>query len=251
MKFHARVVGRINIPKDSRIVLDHVRLCGEDYCGRKLMQFCTIGCHLEGCRFDKARIDCAQLGAGREMSEFIDCIFDGAHMNMGGGFSRFVRCSFRDVDLRGWRSRVELIDCTFSGRLRQAIFSGTVLEKDQALLGRERNEFHGNDFSAMDLIEVEFRKGIDLTQQRLPSGPQYLYLPDAAASLARTRSELVNWEGSPDARRVALRIVDNWLEEEVIKGGQRQLFLRPENYYGYSALPREAIDKVFSLLRPS
>lgn len=256
MKIKVKVVGRIEVPKDRCVVLDHVRLTGEDFFpDRELMQFCVIGSRLERCRFDGFCMlkTYASFGAGTEQSEYIDCTFDGAKMYISpGGRERFVRCSFRNVDIREWLcTTTELIDCTFSGRLRKAIFHGTVPEKDGALLGRKRNEFHGNDFSGMDLINVDFRKGIDLTQQRLPSGPQYLYLPDAAASLARARSELVNWEGSPEACRVALQMVDNWLEDEVLKDGQQQLFLRPENYYGYSALPREAIDKVFSLLRPS
>jgi hypothetical protein len=35
------------------------------------------------------------------------------------------------------------------------------------------------------LIDVSFRTGIDLSQQRLPSGPDYLYLPNAAETMRR------------------------------------------------------------------
>jgi hypothetical protein len=171
-------------------------------------------------------------------------------MNMGpGGYSRFVRCSFRNVDLRNWICfEVELVDCVFSGRLRRAVFNGTVRKEKQVLLGREHNEFHGNDFSAIDLIDVGFRTGIDLTQQRLPTEPEYLYLPDAAAAVERARSELIDWEEpEPGLRRVALQWIDD-LEQDV-RDGQQQLFLRADDYYGYSSLPRGAVDKLFSVLR--
>jgi hypothetical protein len=248
MRVRAKVVGQVNIPKDKRVVLDHVHVRGEDYSCRKLMQFCTIGARLEECRFDKTRINCAQFGAGRDMSEFVACNFDGAHIEMGsGGYSRFVGCSFRDVDLRSWKCfAVEMIDCTFSGRLRVGIFNGTVRKDDRMIVGRDRNEFHGNDFSGMELIDVGFRTGIDLSQQRLPTGPEYLYLPDAATAVSRALTGLADWTQDVELHRVATSFVKG-LEEEVVKG-QRQMLLRAEDYYPYLALPREAVDKVFALL---
>jgi uncharacterized protein YjbI with pentapeptide repeats len=224
-------------------------LRGEDYSYRKLMQFGTIGSCLEKCKFDGAQIDCAQFGAGREMSEFIDCSFDGARMEMGpGGCARFVRCSFRDVSLHNWMCfEVELIDCVFSGRLRRGIFNGTVRAEKRVFLGREHNEFHGNDFSNMDLIDVTFRTGIDLTQQRLPSGSEYLYLTDAAAAVERAKSGLIGWQGDQELRRVALVIVDGL--QKSVERGQRQMLLRADDYYGESVLPRESVHRVFSLLR--
>lgn len=83
--------------------------------------------------------------------------------------------------------------CTFSGRLRKAVFNGTVPHDTRAMLGREHNEFGGNDFAAMDLLDVAFRTGIDLSKQRLPSGPEYLYLPAAADAIQRARAEVLGW----------------------------------------------------------
>ncbi len=246
MRVKVRSVGRIDIPKDRRIVLDHARLCGEDFSGRDFLQFCTIGCRLERCRFDNVSIRNAQFGSGREPSEFVECSFDGARLDGTGGYIRFVRCSFQNVDLRDWRCfEVEMIDCIFSGRMEGAFFNGTVRPEKRALLGREHNEFHGNDFSKMDLVDVGFRTGVDLTKQRLPSGPPYLYLPKAAEALERARAGLASW-GTPETRKAALTFVRG-LEEKVTKG-QRQLFLRTDDYYSISSLPREVVDKVFSLL---
>jgi hypothetical protein len=124
---------------------------------------------------------------------------------------------FKEVDLRDWFCfTVELIDCTFSGRMRGAFFNGTVPEESRSVVGRERNEFRGNDFSQMELIDVDFRTGIDLFQQRLPSGPEYLYLPDAAEAVQRARAELVHWEDL-DLRQQAMPLI-TILEEQ---GGTR------------------------------
>ena len=248
MKCEAKVVGRIEIPKDSRITLDHAQVSGQDYSQRKLMQFCAIGSRLEGCRFDKMRIDHGVFGAGREMSEYIDCTFDRARITRCVGNVRFVRCSFRDVSLDNWRCfNVEMVDCVFSGRLRVGFFNGAVDKEDREFLHRERNEFHGNDFSEMDLIDVAFRTGIDLTRQRLPTGPAYLYIPNAAATLEKTRSEVLTW---PDTElRESAMIFLKGYSDDVIRDGQQQMFLRASDYYPYKSLSRVMIDKLFVLLR--
>jgi hypothetical protein len=248
MRIEARSKGRMTIPADQRVVLDHARLHGEDYSGRTLLQFASIGSHLHACNFDKVRIQSASFGSGRETSEFVECSFNGARMDMGpGGFSRFVRCSFRDVAIRDWIClSVEMIDCTFSGRLETAIFNGTVSEDVRALIGRASNEFHGNDFSAMDFRDVGFRTGIDLTKQILPSGEDYLYLPQAAAAVARAKSRVASW-GDEDTRRGATTMVQA-LEYELL-GGQRQLLLRLSDYHRTAGISRKAVDSFFALLR--
>ena len=247
MKYEAKVVGRRDVPQDQRVVLDHVQLVGEDYSGRKLIQFCTIGCRLEGCLFVGARIDDVQFGSGREMSEFVECVFDGARLVGVGSRSRFVRCSFRDIDASNWIfNRAELIDCTFTGRLRKAIFSGTVPQQFRQDVGRNHNEYRGNDFSGMEFIDVTFRAGIDLTQQRLPSGPQYIYLPDAGTIVGGALSVAAAWPESKD-RKTAMGILNTLAGE--VKAGQKQLLLRPDDWFGSESLTREGIEKAFALLR--
>ena len=248
MRVEARVVGKIDMSRYEDIVLKHERLRGVDYSGRTVDGFCAVGSRLEGCRFNNFRVrSCPCFGAGREMSEFVDCSFDGAHLDMGsGGCARFVRCSFRNVVLRDWRcDRVEMIDCVFSGRIKTAIFNGTVPVEERSFLHRERNEFHGNDFSGVDLIDVAFRRGIDLTQQRLPAGPQYLYLPDAAAALAYAQAEVAKWQGDAGVRKDAFSLLRAYQFEA--SNGQRQLLLRVGDYSVHS---REVADGVWALLRP-
>lgn len=245
----ARMVGHKEFRPDRSVVLHHQRLRGEDFTARKLDSFSAEACRFDECRFDRMRINSTSFGAGREQSEYVECSFDKARMRFfSGGNARFVRCSFRDVDLRDWYCfRVELIDCVFSGRLRGAIFNGTVPEEDRAAAaGRRRNEFRGNDFSGMELIDVAFRTGIDLTQQRLPTSPEYLYLPDARLAVEHARSAVVGWENL-DLRQRCLTFIGSLQSE--LEGGQRQLLLRPGDYYGYSGLREHMLDAVFGILR--
>ena len=248
MRIETRSKGRMTILDDQRVVLDHAKLHGEDYSGRRLLQFASIGSHLRACNFDKVRIQSASFGSGRETSEFVECTFNGARMDMGpGGFSRFVRCSFQDVTVRNWICfAVEMIDCKFSGRLETAIFNGTVPEDKRAIIGRASNAFHGNDFSAMDLRDVTFRTGIDLTKQILPSGKDYLFLPYAAAAVSQAKSRVVGWNDE-EMRRAAMAIIQG-LEYELLDG-QQQLLLRPSDRDGISGIRRKAVDSLFALLR--
>ena len=248
MRFEAKSVGRTKVPDDQRIILERARLHGEDYSGRNLLQFVTIGCRLEECHFDKALIGQAALGSGQETSEYVDCTFDGAQLEMGpGGFAKFVRCSFRDVDIRNWICfAVELIDCTFSGRLKKVIFNGSVPEGKQRIARRDQNEIRGNDFSSTKFIEVSFRTGVDLTLQRLPSGPGYLYLPDAAAAAKHAATGIGKWD-DPKMSRSALGIVR--VVEENARRGQIQMLLRKADFYSYPAISRDVVDRVFDLLK--
>jgi hypothetical protein len=226
--FKARSVGRADIHGDDSLSFDHEQLRGADFSGRKLVHFSSAGSRFEACRFDGTKLRSFSFGEGREVSEYIDCSFDGTRLTFApAGYARFVRCTFLDADLRDWFCfAVELVDCTFTGRLRRAVFNGTVLEDDRSIVGRERNEFRGNDFSGTDLIDVAFRTGIDLSLQRLPSGPQYLYVPDAPTAVQRARAEVVQWDDL-DRRRRAMILIG--ILEEDVAGGQRQLFLRRDD----------------------
>jgi hypothetical protein len=248
VSYQARSVGRMRIDESKLVHLDHARLQGADFSDRKLLMFSAVGCRLEACRFDGTRIDDASFGAGHEMSEYLECSFDGARIrHIGSARARFVRCSFRDVEVHEWFCLTgELVDCVFSGRLHKAVFHGKVPDDERAEIGREANEFHGNDFSAMRLIDVDFRGGIDLTQQRLPSGSEYLYVADAAQAVERARAQVIVWDDL-ELRRSALVLIG--ILEKDVAGGQRQLFLRPAGLH--SVLGKDAVDAVAALLQAS
>jgi len=238
------------MPEDPLVFLDHVTQHGTDYSGRKLRMFTSVGSRFENCTFNKATVLDFRFGAGMEQSEYINCSFDHARLDVGGGFARFVECSFQNADIRNWICfAVEMIDCMFSGTLRQVIFNGTVPAEKRQFVGREHNEFRGNNFSALKLMDVTFRTGIDLTKQRLPSSPDYIYLSDPAPVLARSRQALVeDLTLDPDIRQSALGMVGRM--QETVNKGQKQLFIRPENYYFHaSGGSRAYLELVFSFLR--
>ncbi|MFH1329824.1 MAG: hypothetical protein ABIJ48_04105 [Actinomycetota bacterium] len=238
----------MKIDERKLVDLDHAHLQGADFSGQKLLKFSAVGCRLQACRFDKSTIEDASFGAGHETSEYVECSFEGARIrHIGSKRARFVRCSFRDVEIHEWFCLTgELVDCVFSGRLHKAVFHGKVPDHERAQIGRETNEFHGNNFSAMKLIDVDFRGGIDLTQQRLPSGPEYLYVADAAQAVERARAQVIVW-ADLELRRSALVLIG--ILEKDVAGGQRQLFLRPAGLH--SALGRDAVDAVAALLQAS
>jgi hypothetical protein len=239
VSFEAHPVGKTKIDESQRVVLDHLELRGVDFSGRNLVQFAASGSRLEACRFDSAEIEDGSFGAGRDTSEYVECSFDGARIRFGpGGYAPFVRRSFRDVDLRDWYCfAVELIDCTFTGRLRKAFFNGTVPEDKRSNAGRERNEFRGNDLSAMTLIDVAFRTGIDLTQQKPPAGTDYIYVPNAHETVQRAHASVIGWDDL-GLRQPAMKLVD--LLAQDIAAGQRQLFLRPADY---TKLGKDAVER--------
>ncbi len=98
-----------------------------------------------------------------------------------------------------------------------------MLHEDQVELGRAINEFRGNDFTNMKLIDVAFRTGIDLTQQSLPTGPDYVFISNAKNVLPWLRREVEAWP-DPDTRKCALILIDIWLEE--LREGQEQVFFQ-------------------------
>jgi hypothetical protein len=67
---------------------------------------------------------------------------------------------------------------------------------------------------------VSFR-GIDLTEQRLPAGDGYLYLPDAEAAIDRARQLAGDRPDSPEIETFLLGVLGRELSF-----GQRQLHLR-------------------------
>lgn len=245
LRVEAKVVGQAQFDPNDHLNLERVHARVADFSNRDLRAFNAVGCQFEQCRFENMRADDVCFGAGRVMTEYVECTFDGLRFrHCYGGFARFIRCSFRNVNLRSWFCfGVELIDCIFTGRLKQCIFNGTPQEEDFAWLGRRTNAFHGNDFSGADLRDVAFRTGIDLSLQKQPAGPEYLYIPDAATALRRTRQALADWKPESEHQRLALVMVT--VQDDAVYNGQRQLLLRRE----YSSrFPREVVDKVFSLL---
>src|SRR5881397_1662986 len=126
MKVSARVVGKVDLDKFQRLVFNKEEVVGGDFSGRSLDWLTVVESRFERCRFERMRVERASFGAGMTQSEFVECSFDGSRiLSLASGFSRFVRCTFRDVDICDWGGEyLDLVDCVFSGRLKSAIFWG-------------------------------------------------------------------------------------------------------------------------------
>lgn len=182
-----------------------------------------------GCRFERTLIDNASFGAGTSMSYYLGCSFDGSYIRATAlGRARFEGCSFQEVHLHEWFCfEAEFVDCVFTGRGEKLIFDGRVPDDAQRELGRASNEFRGNDFTQMQLQEVDFRGGIDLTRQGLPSGDEYLLLERPRSALCHVRDEVEKWTNTRH-REDALGLVALLMED--VDRGQAQLFLRPADF---------------------
>ncbi|MEU8082527.1 hypothetical protein AB0B57_02675 [Micromonospora sp. NPDC049101] len=252
----------------NRLIVEHEEIVGVDFSGQGLTGLVGVGARFERCRFDGLRFQDVALGAGMELSQYVECSFDGAVLTGVAGYSRLVGCTFRDAEIRDLTAgHLELVDCVFTGRIRSTTFWGILpgsaerFASDLAFLARqgrveppgyrelvlrESNEFHGNDFSAADLVDTAFRFGVDLTRQRLPGGPDYLYVPNAEAALHRALSLLADRPADDVNARVE-RSLRRMLDREV-GNGQRQLLFREADYKSRGALkPHNQL--MFELLR--
>ncbi|WP_433077782.1 hypothetical protein ACQP1P_35470 [Dactylosporangium sp. CA-052675] len=217
-------------PGGDWIVVDREHLVEVSYAGRRMTKFAAIGSTFERCSFADVVCDDASFGAGTVQSEYRQCVFDGARLRMpAAGFARFVDCSFRNVNLRTWEcNAVELVGCVFTGTLRSGWFSHVVPFADVDIVGREHNTIVDNDFTDLRMTGFDFLGGVDLSRQRLPAGPDYLYVPDGPAALAALAGAL---PGCPQPLRPA---VDRLLIglRRLVDEGQRQLWLRRKEFIG-------------------
>ncbi|TXL62353.1 hypothetical protein [Aeromicrobium terrae] len=212
-----------------RVILSGQRLVAADFSNRSLMQFSSEGCRFEECKFDRLVVKSASFGAGRATSEYIGCSFDHVKVTMGpGGYARFVDCTFEDADISNWFCfAVEIVNCTFSGRLTKAVFNGTVPAQERTDTRRTMNQFEGNDFARMKMRDVSFRTGIDLSRQKLPAGDEYTLIENARSMVLRARTAFNSWDDT-EAKAQARGFLT--VIEEDVADGQEQLLIRIHDY---------------------
>lgn len=167
------------------------------------------------------------MGGGLTQSAYTDCVFQDCDFVFGAiGNARFTRCRFLRCRLSHFfGTQLEMIDCAFpETSIRQAVFHGASSTAQKGSPVLERNGFIGNDLSSADLVDVDFRGGIDLTKQILPSGPDYIYIADTGMA-ARIAGELAAEldPASPNTKRA--KSLQQMLEF-YHSDGQKQQLLR-------------------------
>lgn len=234
-KVRARAVPASGPAWGPELTFDHEVVVGGDFSGLRLNRFVAINSRFEGCRFDGMRVEHMSFGEGMLPSVYLGCSFDGAQLEcQPGGVVRLERCSFDKTAIKRWKvGAADLVDCVFTGTIRHSMFYGRMLPDawarrvEHGVVVSERNEVRGNDFSGAKLIDVSFRRGVDLRLQRLPEGPEFLYVEQAASVLERARPVIEGWQ-DVESRKKGLTMV------KVLSGtvgeGQEQLFVRTSEW---------------------
>ena len=222
-KVHVRSKGYVKIPLEGRVFVDHEQVVGVDYSALALKRFGSHGSRFENCKFEGLRLDSLSFGAGKVPSEYYNCSFDGStfYANTLLGRARFVGCTFRNIRSSRFKLAAgDLIDCVFTGKMdRTQIWGRTGPDAD--VYGDRVNTIEGNDFSGVDFGDTDFRFGVDLREQILPTGEDYLFIPDAGQVLARAYKEAVTMTDL-ETRAVMIRMIEQ--HQEYVAAGQRDLF---------------------------
>jgi len=213
-------------------------LTGADLSDLTTEHLCIGASQFEDCSFRGLTVTRrGNLGKGGVPTHYIRCDFTGMRATeISGGESVFVGCTFRDVRLsKAFFLNAEFVDCVFSGELSGAVFSGRPKDTRK----RTRNRFVGNDFSGVEWRYSEFRGGIDLRRQLLPSGP-YAVIERLPQALAAAREEVCeHWDRGRTRNEVLLCF---FILDWVASSGQAEAFLRIDEICDDPAAAQRAVD---------
>jgi hypothetical protein len=166
--------------------------------------FGAFGGTLVRCDFSETSFEQFSVGHERQ-TQFVDCRFQRTRFPLGNTMfhdARFQRCVFDGARLRDLRvDSAEFVDCVFRGRIWHTMFFGRPFMG--GLVDRQHNEWHGNDFSAADLVDVSFRD-IELHLQRWPDTAEYALIDRIDERVAAATASVRNW---PDKALVALNVL--------------------------------------------
>src|SRR4051812_46194454 len=82
MRRKARIVGQSEVDPDSQLTIKNERLQAVSFSGRRLDSLYVAGSRLERCQFDNLKVGDACLGGGAQLSEYLECSFDGSRMSV-------------------------------------------------------------------------------------------------------------------------------------------------------------------------
>ena len=177
-----------------------------DFSSQSFDWFGAYGGTFLRCDFTEASFRQFSVGHERQ-TRFVDCTFRRTRFPLGNTWlhdARFERCLFDGARLRDLRvDGAEFVERVFRGRVWHTMFFGvptaSVVTRD-----RPHNEWRDNDFSAADLVDVEFRD-IDLAAQRWPDNVEEYALIDRIDE--RVEAALASVPQWPDGALRALRFL--------------------------------------------
>ena len=229
------------------VVFNGATLREVDFSGLQFASFSARATNFERCRFDNTAFSGGMFGV-QVQSAYRGCTFSAIGLgDVNPGQARFEDCLFdAATPLRGWRSQAaEFIRCRFQGILRECIFDGEPrgmwARPGWLKPPRTKNGFEGNDFSAAELFDCNFRFGVDIGANSWPSGAEYVRFDRPIERIAGARPMVEGWP--EPARRDGLNMLD-------VLGGpgyqeQREYFGRRDSM---AVIPRAVRDAVWALL---
>ena len=230
------------------VLFDGAEMRNVQFSRQRFSRFTVVGksrfvnCDFSGCSFQQS------LFSHTPQVVYEDCRFDGARFGViDPGQARFERCSFEETRIKEWFCTVaEFVGCSFGGRIEGTVFFGRPFGPGAESLDprREINEFSGNDFRKCELIDTAFRMGVDLRQQQLPQGDEYIFVDRLGERTAIVQEEVANWD-DPKARDLALALLKGLAEDAA--GGQEQLFAMRDDPF-LRAVPKRIRYEVWSRL---
>jgi uncharacterized protein YjbI with pentapeptide repeats len=241
---NVKVIGKAEIDPNELLTVKKQNLKKADFSRRKLKDFCSINSHFEDCNFENMRVDCFRTGSGLELSEYINCSFDGSRFKkVMAGYARFINCTFRNTVIKDMFSfQADFINCIFSGKMKGVVINGSVPKEMRLAFGKEKNEIYGNDFSGVEMDDVGFRTGVDLSQQKLPESDDYLYLPNSAIILNQAKEIIINEWPDSGMKEWALAQIQG-AQDDVARGQNQILFNRNDTVLGLFDLLKELSEK--------
>lgn len=173
----------------SNLTVNSENIVDRRYEKLRLNAISVVESQLNRCVFEDIHAESVNLGDGIIQSRYEDCVFTNCNFIFGTvGNVRLINCRFKRCSLLNLvGGTLEMIGCTFEDtRIERAVFHATSPRLAFYSPVRSDNEFYDNDFSSAELLDVDFRGGIDLYSQRLPSGESYIFVADTckAAELA-------------------------------------------------------------------
>ena len=255
---HARVVGdwrpalrRLRVGEDLRdqrfdpggvdeVDFDNVTVERVEFSGFRFNLFTSAGSRFVDCDFSKTRFKMSGGFSSDPPSSFVGCRFDGADLRAMFLLkeTRFERCSFVGARIEGWQSWcAEFVDCTFGGRIVRGDSSGRP-HHCFAKVTRTRNEFHGNDFRQVDLVDTRFSYGIDIDAQLWPDDPIYIRLDQWPARVEWAEDQVRLWENT-ESRNQALAMLEIYSNSGMLE--QQSVFLRRDTLRNTPESVRDAV----------
>lgn len=151
-----------------------------DYSNLKLRRFYAENSIFTECRFENMAVFAFAASGGMKSTHYVRCSFDGSHIGSRMlGAAVFDTCSFRDIVLEELFSYdAEFINCTFSGVWKKGIVWGTCSDDRAKFRGYAENRISGNDLTELDIRDVSFTRGVDLSKQQLPSNSGNWFVVD-------------------------------------------------------------------------